>query len=175
MSEQLQKTVSKLPEILHKNAPAMMQRMIDAMLQAIAADPSLGPSSYCALLLKMSSADLGREYDRALGESLGSIGQPSAAGSSSRWLSIEPLEAGTALSDGDFSRSTALFDRLRSRAGDLGIKGLGAYGKDLFLAALNEAVARSRIDPAEAEKLMPFARQALDAELAKFYAKLDAL
>lgn len=175
MSETLQRTVSKLPEILHKNAPSMMQRMVDAMQQAIAADPQLGPSSYCALLLKMSCADLAREYDRALGESLSAINQLSAQGSSSRWLSIEPLEAGAALSDGEFSRSTASFDKLRTRASGLGVKGLAAYGKDLFLAALNEAFGRARIDPIEAEKMMPFARQALDAELAKLYARLDSL
>ncbi len=175
MSETLKRTVGNLPAILHKNAPAMMQRMVDVMQQAIAADPQLGPASYCALLLKMSSPDLAREYDRALGDSLGALNEPSVAGASSRWLSIEPLDAAAAQSDRDFASSIALFDRLKTRASGLGVKGLGAYGKDLFLAALNEAFARSRIDPAEAEKLMPFARQALNAELAKFYAKLDSL
>lgn len=174
MSETLKKTVGSMPQILHKNAKSMMQRMVDAMQEAIAADPQLGPSCYCALLLKMSSGDLGREYERALGESLGAI-KPSGSGSSSQWLSIEPLEAAAALSAHDFAGSTALFEKLRARATGLGVKGLGAYGKDLFLAALKEAFDRSGIDLAEVERLMPFARRALDAELAKFYAKLDSL
>lgn len=174
MSEVLKTTVGSLPQILHKNAKAMMQRMVDAMQEAIAADPQLGPSCYCALLLKMSSGDLGREYERALGESLGTI-KPSGPGSSSQWLSIEPLQAAEALSARDFAGSTELFEQLRTRASGLGVKGLGAYGKDLFIAALKETFDRSKIEPAEVERLMPFARRALDAELAKLYAKLDSL
>jgi hypothetical protein len=158
MSDTLRKTIGNMPQILHKNAKSMMQRMIDAMQEAIAADPHLGPSSYCALLLKMSSGDLGREYERALGESLGTI-RGAGAGSSSQWLSIEPLEAAAALSAHEFEASTALFEKLRSRVNGLGIKGLSAYGKDLFLAALKEAFDRSGIDLTEVEKLMPLARR----------------
>ena len=174
MSETLKKTVGNMPQILHKNAKSMMLRMVDAIQEAIAAEPQLGPSSYCALLLKMSSDDLAREYERALGEALGEI-KPSSPGSSSQWLSIEPLEAAAALSAQDFSGSTALFNKLRARATGLGVKGLGAYGKELFIAALKEAFDKSGIDPAEVEKMMPFARRALDVELAKFYAKLESL
>lgn len=172
----LQKTVDNLPAILQKNAKSMMQRMVDAIQNAIAADPQLGASSYCALLLKMSSNDLVHEFDRAIGESMHSVQQAAGPGASaSRWLTIEPLDGLQASAEGDFQSSTVVFDKLTTKAGDLGIQGLGAYGKDMFLAALNEAFIKSRVDPAEADKIMPFARQSLNAELTKLYEKLDSL
>jgi len=176
MSEILKKTVALLPEILPKNAKSMMQRMVDAMQNAMAADPQLGASSYRSLLLKMSSDDLVREFDLAIRESMKTI-QLAAGGPgiSALGLSIEPLDGAEATSDTDFLSSTALFEKLCAKANGLGVSGLGAYSKDVFLASFNEAFAKSRIDSAEAKKMMPIARQALNGELAKLYEKLDSL
>ena len=171
-----QKTVENLPAILQKNAKSIMQRMVDAMQNAIAVDPQLGATSYCALLLKMSSNDLVHEFDLAIGESMRSVQQAAGLGAAAgRWLTIEPLDELQASSEGDFQSSTVVFDKLNTKAGGLGIQGLGAYGKDMFLAALNEAFIKSRIDPAEAAKIMPFARQSLNGELTRLYEKLDSV
>jgi hypothetical protein len=178
MSEILRKTVALLPEILPKNAKSMMQRMVDAMQTAIAADPHLGASSYRSLLLKMSSDDLVREFDLAIRESMKAIQQATGGRGISAMglgLSIEPLDAAEAPADTDFLSSTALFEKLCAKANSLGIDGLGAYSKDVFLASFNDAFAKSRIDPTEAKKMMPIARQALNGELAKLYEKLDSL
>ena len=178
MSEILKKTVAQLPEILPKNARSMMQRMVDAMQNAMAADPQLGASSYRSLLLKMSSDDLVREFDLAIRESMKTIQQASGAqgvAGLGLGLSIESLDADAGSSDADFLSSTALFRKLCAKASGLGIEGLGTYSFDVFLAALNDAFAKSRIDRAEAKKMMPAARQALNGELAKLYEKLDSL
>jgi len=178
MSEILKKTVAQLPEILPKNARSMMQRMVDAMQNAMAADPQLGPSSYRSLLLKMSSDDLVREFDLAIRESMKTIQQaPGARGGAGLGLglSIESLDADADSPDADFLSSTALFKKLCAKASGLGIEGLGTYSFDVFLAALNDAFAKSRIDRAEAKKMMPVARQALNGELVKLYEKLDSL
>ena len=180
MSEILKKTVAQLPEILPKNARSMMQRTVDAMQKAMAADPQLGASSYRSLLLKMSSDDLVREFDLAIRESMKTIQQASGARAGAGLglgLSIEPLDgdADSPDADADFLSSTALFKKLCAKASGLGIEGLGNYSFDVFLAALNDAFAKSRIDRAEAKKMMPVARQALNGELVKLYEKLDSL
>lgn len=178
MSESLKKTIALLPEILPKNATSMMQRIVDATQSAIAADPQLGASSYCALLVKMSSEVLVREFDLALRASMSAIqqaaGKPGLSGLGLS-LSMEPMDAQAAPSDADFASSTALFKQLCAKAGGLEIKGMDAYSKEVFLAAFNEAFAHSKIDGVEAKKIMSLARQALNGELAKLYAKLDAL
>lgn len=178
MSETLKKTVALLPEILPKNAKSMMQRIVDAMQNAIAADPQLGASSYRSLLLKMSNDDLVREFDLAIRESMKAIQQASGGAGVSALglgLSIEPMDAAEVPADTDFLSSTAFFEKLCSKASGLGINGLGAYSKDVFLASFNDAFTKSRIDPTEAKKMMPIARQALNGELAKLYEKLDSL
>lgn len=178
MSEILKKTVALLPEILPKNAKPMMQRIVDAMQNAMTADPQMGASSYRSLLLKMSTDDLVREFDLAIRESMKTIQQASGAlgvAVLGLGLSIEPLDGDAGSSDADFLSSTALFKKLCAKASGLGIEGLSAYSFDVFLAALNDAFAKSRIDPVEAKKMMPFARQALNGELAKLYEKLDSL
>lgn len=169
-------TVQSLPAILQKNAKSMMQRIVDATQNAIAADPGVGAASYCALLLKVSSNDLTTEFDRVIGDSMRSLqqaGGPRASGS--KWLTMEPLDDLQASTEDDFKSSSEAFDRLTAKASGLGVQGLGAYGKDMFLAALNEAFIKSKVDPTEAEKILPFARRALDGELTKLYEKLGAL
>jgi len=178
MSETLKKTIAGLPEILPKNAKSMMQRMVAAMQEAIAADPALGATSYRSLLLKMSSDDLAREFDHSIREAMKAI-QMAAAGPAHAamglGLSMEPMHADADSSEADFQSSTALFKKLSAKAAGLGIKSLGGYSKDVFLTAVNEAFAKSRIDPIEAKKMMPLARQTLNGELTKLYEKLDAL
>ena len=178
MSEILKKTVAHLPEILPKNAKSMMQRIVDATQDAIAADPQFGASSYSALLLKMSSDDLVREFDLAIRQTMSEMHEQSGVpGLSDQWLglSVEPLEAAEAPTDADFSTSTALFEKLSAKARDLGVDGFGACSKGVFLACFNDAFTNSHIDPGEARKIRPFARQALNGELVKLYAKLDSL
>jgi hypothetical protein len=177
MSESLKTIVARLPEVLCRNAESMMRRMVDAMQHAIAADPQLEGSSYCALTLRMSANDLVREFDRSIRESMDSI-KPDARGLavsvSGLGLSVAPLDP-NASSDADFASSTALFDKLCSKAGGVGVDGFGPSSKSVFIAALDDALTKARIDPAEAAKMMPFARQALDHELAKMYEKLDSV
>jgi hypothetical protein len=124
----------------------------------------------------MSSDDLVREFDHAIREAMKAI-QMAAAGPGHAalglGLSIEPAEADG--SEADFQSSTVVFKKLSAKASGLGIKSLGGYSKDVFLTAVSEAFAKSRIDPDEAKKMMPLARQALNGELAKLYEKLDAL
>jgi hypothetical protein len=178
MSETLKKTIAGLPEILPKNARSMMQRMVAAMQEAIAADPHLGATSYRSLLLKMSSDDLMREFDHSILEAMKAIQLATAgpgAAALGLGLSMEPLHADAGSSEADFQSSTVLFKKLSAKASSLGIVGFGGYSKDVFLAAVNEAFAKSRIDPDEARKMMPLARQALNGELTKLYEKLDAL
>jgi hypothetical protein len=178
MSEILKKTVAYLPELLPRNAKSMMQRIVDATQTAIAADPRFGASSYSALLLKMSSDALVREFDLAIRATMsGMQKQAGVPGVSVQWLglSIEPLEPGGGPPDADFLTSTALFETLCAKAGDLGVDGFGACSKAVFLASFNDAFTNSHIDPDEARKIVPFARQALNGELVKLYAKLDSL
>ncbi|MEP6792349.1 MAG: hypothetical protein ABI907_13330 [Ramlibacter sp.] len=176
MSEILKKTITQLPQILAKNAPSMMQRMVVAMQSAIAADTQPGASSYGALLLKMSSDDLVREFDLAIRASMDALQQgPGGLAAFGLGLSIEPLDEAATVDDADFHSSAVLFDKLCAKADALGVDGLRTYGKDLFLAAFNDALAKSRIEPADAQKLVSFGRKALNDELLKLYEKLDAL
>lgn len=178
MSEILKKTVERLPEILDKNAKSMMQRIVEATLDAIAKDPQLGASAYCSLVLKASGNDLVTGFvlalektTRAIQEASGKPG-PFALGLG---LSIEPLDPSAAPSEADFANSNSKFEMLCAKARDLGVEGLRPYGKEIFLAAFDDAFTMSRIEPSEGGKIVPLARRALDRELVRLYEKLDSL
>ena len=179
MSEIFKKTIDRLPELLSKNALTMMQRMVLVMQHAIAADRALGTSSYCALLLKLSGDDLAREFDISVKASMLAIkqaGVKSTDFSLGLSLSIEPLESvATVVSEADFLSADAAFERLLIKANGLKIKGLSTYKKDVFLASVKEAFTKAKVDPAEIERMMPFARRALNGELLNLYEKLAAL
>jgi hypothetical protein len=178
MSEILKKTVERLPEILNKNAKSMMQRVVDAALEAMAKDPQLGASAYCSLVLKASSSDLISQFASALEKSTRAIQEAHGKAGTlalGLGLSIEPLDPTMAPSDADFASSNSKFEMLCAKASGLGVEGLRPYGKDIFLGAFDDAFTMSRIDPLEGGKIMPFARRALDRELVRLYEKLDSL
>ena len=178
MSDTLKRTIGHLPELLIKNAETMMQRMVDFMLNVVSSDPQLGPSSYLALLLKMSTEDLVSEFEQALTESMVEIqrsAEKPGGPDSGLGLSMQPLDAGDAHAEEDFARSNLLFTKLLAKTKALGITGLAPYRKDIFLAAINDAFVQSRIDADAVKKLMPLARKALNAEMVRLYEKLNAL
>ena len=178
MSEILKKTVERLPEILNKNAKSMMQRIVEATLDAIARDPQLGASAYCSLVLKASSNDLVAEFVLGLEKSTRAILEASGRPGTLAFglgLSIEPLEPAAAPSDADFMNSNSKFEILCAKVRGLGVEGLRPYSKEIFVAALDDAFTMSRIDPSEGGKIMPLARRALDRELVRLYEKLDSL
>jgi hypothetical protein len=72
-------------------------------------------------------------------------------------------------------QSTEIFDRIIDRAQAQGVKGLEAYGKNFFLEPMREALVKARIDEANVIRIMPYACRALDAELASFYRRLEAV
>lgn len=178
MSDLFQKTIAHLPEILARNASTMMQRMVAAMQQAISADPGFDNASYFTLLLKMGTGDLVREFDVAVRQSMAALkrdldkSQFTAVGLS---LAIEPLELADARAEADFQSSTAAFRALCARAAGLGESGIHAYNKDVLLGAVQEAFAKSRLGAAEAARMLPYARRALNDELHRLYARLEAL
>jgi hypothetical protein len=178
MSEIFIKTVERLPEILVKNASGMMQRMVTAMQLAVAADAGLENAAYCGLVLKMSADGLAHEFERAVTESMVAIkrdsgkAQFSASGFS---LAIEPLDAAASSAEADFRSSSAVFTQLRAKADSLGAHNLAMFNKDVLLACVNEAFAKSRVGATEAAKTLPHARRALNDELLKLYHRLHAL
>ena len=178
MSDLFKKTVERLPDILVKNASAMMLRMVATMQQAIGADLALENASYCALVLKMTASNLAQEFEDAVRDSMLAIrrdsGKPQFSASGFA-LSIEPLEAGASSLLADFQTSTAAFDKVCAKAGGLGVSGLGLYNKDVMMACVSAAFAKSRVEASEASKMLPYARRALNDELLRLYAKLDAL
>jgi len=178
MSEILKKTVERLPEILNKNAKSMMQRIVEATLDAIVNDPQLGASAYCSLVLKASSNDLVTGFVLALEKSTRAIQEASGKPGTLAFglgLSIEPLDPAAARSDADFLNSNSRFEMLLAKVRGLGIEGLSPYSKEIFLAAFDDAFTISRIEPSEGGKIMPLARRALDRELVRLYEKLDSL
>ena len=178
MSDIFKKTVDHLPEILVKNASPMMLRMVAAMQQAIAADLQMENASYCALVLKMTADNLAQEFEGAVRESMAAIRRDSGKAQfsvSGFALAMEPMEAAASSLQADFQTSTAAFDRVCAKAGALGAPAVGLYNKDVMLACVTEAFAKSRVEATEAAKMLPFARRALNDELLRLYAKLDAL
>jgi hypothetical protein len=178
MSDTLKKTIGHLPELLSKNASSMMQRMVDFMQNIIAADPQMGPSSYLALMLKMSSDQLVREFDAALRESMTAIrraAEKSGGPVTGFGMSIEPLEAPDPTAEADFARSTQLYQKLLPMTTLHEIRGFSAYRKEVFLTAVSDAFAKSKIDADATKKLMPLARKALNAELIRLYEKINTL
>lgn len=178
MEPTFKNTIDRLPEILLRNAPSMMKRMVATIQQTIAQDGQLANASYSALLLKVSEPDLVREFEVAMKKLAIAIeretSQPalSTAGLS---LSLEPLEAVAAVSEADFLTSTAQFDVLSAHAKSLGVTGVNAYKKDLFVTALKNAFTQAHIDGHEVAKLMPYALRALNTELVNIYGKLNAV
>lgn len=175
MKETLKKAIDVLPEKVSQDAQSMMRRMVAAMQQDVAQDLQLANASYCSLLLKLSEADLVREFDLAIQEAMRSIG--TGAGKANAFaggLSISPMDDMQTRSDDDFSASTALFKKICAKAKEYQVEGVLAFEKEIFLAALRDAFAKARVGSAEVASLLPAARRALNTELVNLYGKLDA-
>lgn len=178
MSELFKKTIEHLPQILVKNANAMMLRMAAGMQQAIRADSGLENATFCMLVLKTASSTLAVEFERAMAESMAALRrdtgkvQFSISGFS---LSIVPLEPVASTAKADFQPSTAAFDKLCAKAAALGVRGLGMFNKDVMLECVVEAFGKSRVEAPDVATMLPYLRRALNDELLRLYAKLDAL
>lgn len=177
MKETLKKAIDVLPEYLLQDAQSMMRRMVAAMQIDVAQDRQLANASYCSLLLKLSEADLVREFDLAIQEAMRSIkaspGKANvfAAGLS---LSMTPIDDTQTGSNDDFSTSAALFKKICDEASECKIEGALAFDKEIFLAALRVAFAKARVGSDEVASLLPAARRALNTELVHLYGKLDS-
>jgi len=178
MSDLFKQTVARLPEILVKNANAMMLRMVAAMQNSIGADQQLADASYCGLLLKMASDDLARGFENAIRESMAAMrsagGDPnfSATGFA---LAIEPMVDDASTEKADFHTATLAFEKLRAKGKALGVRGLRNYERNVLLTCLLQAFAKSRVSANETAKVLPHARRALNDELVRLYAKLEQL
>lgn len=178
MKKTLKNTIRLLPEILVKNAQSMMRRMIAAMQNEITQDSRLANASYSALLLKVSEAELIHEFDVAIRDAMKTTAfDPNKTGVTATDLSmsLELVDDEAKSSKEDFRTSTALFSTLCANARNVGVAGVDAFNKDVFLIPLKNAFEKSRIDSEEMAKLMPYARRALNSELLNVYGKLDAL
>ena len=172
MENKFKTTIDRLPELLKKNAAAMMQRMT-AQIKAemIRHDPA-GNLAHAVLLLRVGEADLAVAFVDAVAETFA----PRERGrfDFSMPMSLDLEEEQVAGTD-PFASSTAAFDILCDTAEELGIPGVQRYSKDVFLGAVKDAFVRSRMDATTTEHLLPFVKTALDAELARLYAQLAAL
>ena len=157
----------------------MMQRILQVTQDAIAAAPQLGSTSYAALILRASADDLVRYFDLAIKEAMDEVQRaskgPAFAASGLMGLSIEPLDPSEADAESDFLSSVVAYERLSAKAKDVGARGLSACSKKVVLGSFDEAFRKSQIAPAETRTIMPLARRALNNELEKLYAKLEAL
>ncbi|HEY8049013.1 MAG TPA: hypothetical protein VIE63_07545 [Ramlibacter sp.] len=168
MTQAFRVAISRLPQIIEKNAPGMMTRMI-ARMKADLAHVEVGDQnvSHGALFLKVAEEDLVRNFVTSthaafLQEDSALVG-----------LSLEP-EGGKA-QDAVYTGSLAAYDKLCASAQRLGVSGLERFGKDPFERAMEDAFKRSRMDERATDELMGFARAALNAELLAIYTKLDDL
>lgn len=166
MTHPLQTTIDRLPELLERNAPAMMRRIVARMKAEAALS---GQSSHGGLFLKVAEEDLVREFTAGVRNAFapGEAGAFDIAGSLS-------LDSNYGAID-EFETSSDAFRALRDTATRLGVKGVGNYGKSPFVTAMKEAFKQSRMDAKATEELMPSAKSALNDELKALYTQLDRL
>lgn len=178
MNDIFKKTIDHLPQLLVRNANPMMLRMVTAMQQAIAADLTLENATFCGLVLKTASSALALEFERALVASMAALRQDTGQAqfsASSFSLAIEPLEPAVSTAQADFQSSTDVYVRLCAKADALGVRGLAVSRKDVMLACVLDAFGKARVEAPEVASLLPYARRALNQELLRLYARLDAL
>lgn len=177
MNEKLKTAVARMSDIVAEAAPAMVDRIVKAIQSALALDAQLPHIGYCSLLLKVGAADVSREFLADLNKAAAKRRRaPDAprAPTSVFGLWLEPMgEADPSVQI--MQKSTGIFDRLVDKAQAQGIQGLEAYGKNFFLEPLREALVKARIDDENVTRIMPYACRALDAELASFYGRIEAL
>ena len=172
MEHKLKTTIDRLPELLKKNAGAMMQRMTARLKAELIRHDPAGNLAHAALLLRVGEDDLAVAFIDAVSETFAP--QERGGFDFSIPMSLELDDEQVAGTD-PFASSTAAFHILCDTAEELGIHSVQRYGKDVFLGAVKDAFVRSRMDATTTEHLMPFVKIALDAELARLYAQLAAL
>ena len=146
-----------------------MLRIVTSMQAEIAQDDNLDNRSYSGLILRLSEPDLVREFAALMKESVAALGadDPSCEFS----FSLAPVDLIDSNTN-DFAASTALFKHLCSSPDKVLVRAVSSFTKDFFMNPLEDAFKRARIDSAEARKMMPHARRALNVELLQFYGLL---
>lgn len=168
MTQAFREAIGRLPEIIEKNAPGIMSRIVARMKADLARVEAEGRNvSHGALFLKVAEEDLVRNFASAthaafMKEDSGLIG-----------LTLEP-EGGKA-HDALFAGSRAAWDKLSASAQRLGVPGVARFGRETFERAMEAAFRNARMDERATRELMDFARTALDAELQVIYSKLGEL
>ncbi len=168
MENALQTMIDRLPQVIEKNAQAMMKRMVARMRSRLESGEQPGDVSHGLLFLKVAEAELVQAF-------LESTRAKFAAGTMDDLggLSLEP-ESGRQ-SDEEFTASDAAFRKLQATASGKGGRGLDRFGREKFVGAMMDAFQKSRMDARATQELLPSARSALDAELQVLYTQLDGL
>lgn len=168
MAQAFRDAIDRLPQIIEKNAPGMMRRMVARMKTQLAELDHDGSASHGSLFLKVGEENLVEHFGAAAHATFGKKEDSDLAG-----LSLEP-EGGPA-QDLEFTASTAAFTKLCADAAQQGVRSLDRFNKDAFVRAMEDAFKRSRMDERATSELMSFAKSALDVELQAIYTKLDQL
>jgi len=176
MNPTLQKAIDRMPTILVNNAPSMIQRMLASMKTMIAARGHQADASHGVLFLKVGEADLVREFGVAMEQAVEVVREKiERRRGSPPSLALEMLGDPDSPRPDDFKTSDGCFSSLCTKASAWAVIGCDAYDKDVFIKALEQAFEKSRMDRQAMTELMPYARQALNAELCKVYSKLESV
>lgn len=168
MEHALQTAINRLPEILERNAPGMMRRIVARMKAQMEQDDRAGDLSHGLLFLKVGEEDLVREFLAATRAAF-VRNEPSGFGG----LSLEPEEGRRDFPE--FRESDMAFAKLCENAARLHVLGADVYDKKRFIETMADAFGRARMDTRATAELTPYARVALDAELQGVYTKLNQL
>lgn len=176
MNSTLQNAIDRMPAIMVKNAPSMIQRMLVVMKATVAERGHQANASHGMLFLKVGEADLVREFGVATAQVVDAVRQQiELRRGSPPSLKLEMFGDGDADAGDTFDTSDACFSRLCNKAAAWGVIGCEAYDRAVFIKILEQAFAHSRMDRQASAELMPYARQALNAELCKLYGKLESV
>jgi hypothetical protein len=173
MPHPLQATINRLPELLERNAPQMMRRIVAHIKGDLGSSQASSNASHALLLLKVAEEDLVASFVSAVQETFETkergMFEPSVS------LSLEPESGNEEEETAAFVAADAAFTSLCRRAADVGVHGAERYKKSRFLTAMKDAFARARMDERATVALMPAARSALNAELRALYAQLETM
>jgi hypothetical protein len=176
MNPTLQNAIDRMPTIMVKNAPSMIQRMLVVMKATIAERGHQANASHGMLFLKVGEADLVREFGVATAQVVEAVRQKiERRRGSPPSLTLEIFGDGDAHPGDVFNTADACFSSLCHKAAACGVIGCDAYDNAVFIKILEQAFEHSRMDRQASAELMPYARQALNAELCKLYGKLESV
>jgi hypothetical protein len=176
MNPTLQKAIDRMPTILVKNAPSMIQRMLVAMKAMIAERGHQANASHGMLFLKVGEADLVREFGVVTAQVVDAVRQKiELRRGSPPSLKLEMFGDVDAHPGDTFNTSDSCFSSLCNKAVAWGVIGCEAYDSAVFIKILEQTFEQSRMDRQASAELMPYARQALNMELCKLYSKLESV